>query len=354
MLVLLLIVVRGYVPTPAAAQSPADEILQRVNALRAALGLPAFTVNAQLMAAAQAHAQWMAAQGMFSHTGAGGSSPQDRATAAGYQGWVAENIVGGSLMDPARGVEWWRNSAIHYATLTSTRYVEVGVGYAYGAGMHMYVLVAGYQSNSAPVYGEGGDTGNGGNTGNAGEEAPPPPAIVIPVEVAEPREDGSIVHVVQAGQTAWDIAAVYGVPLADILRINHLPETPLLVPGDEVIVRQSPNATPVPEGPIYYTVREGDTAWTIAIRYDVALEDLLALNGLPNDPLLLPGEQVVVWLPEGMAPPTPDRPTTYTVQAGDTLWEIAARHNLTMAELLAMNDLSEGAVLLPDTVLTVW
>lgn len=355
-LVLFLIPLARLPLRPAAAQGPAAEILQRVNALRASLGLPAFQVHPTLAAVAQAHAEWMAAQGTFSHTGAGGTSPQQRVTNAGYQGWVAENIVGGSLMDPARGVEWWRNSPIHYATLSSTRYVDVGVGYAYGAGMHMYVLVAGYTSSSAPA--NNGNT-NGGNTagngaGNAANDAPPPPAVVIPVEIAEPREDGSVVHVVQAGQTAWDIAAVYEVPLADILRLNRLPETPLLVPGDEVIVRPSPHATPVPEGPILYTVRDGDTAWTIAIRYDVALEDLLILNNLPNDPILLPGEDVIVWLPEGMAPPTPDRPTTYTVRPGDTLWQIAANHRLTMAELLAMNDLSEDAVLLPDTVLVVW
>jgi len=49
--------------------------------------------DAALEAAASAHSQWMLAQDIFSHTGVNGSTPSQRAAAAGYDGFGAgENI----------------------------------------------------------------------------------------------------------------------------------------------------------------------------------------------------------------------------------------------------------------------
>src|ERR1700759_265966 len=70
-------------------------------------GLPAGTIsgtpeaplafNPSLISAAQQHSAWMLANNTFSHTGAGGSSPGDRMTAAGYTftgSWAwGENIA---------------------------------------------------------------------------------------------------------------------------------------------------------------------------------------------------------------------------------------------------------------------
>jgi uncharacterized protein YkwD len=61
----------------------ASEILRLVNEYRASLGLPAFQYSGTLASAAQGHANWMAANIIYSHTGEGGSTPLSRATAAG-------------------------------------------------------------------------------------------------------------------------------------------------------------------------------------------------------------------------------------------------------------------------------
>jgi hypothetical protein len=68
--------------------------------------------------------------------------------------------------------------------------------------------------------------------------------IFQPVITATPRPDGSIVHVVQEGQTLWTIAAVYGLDLAQLLSLNGLAEDSFVHPGDEVIVRPAATATP--------------------------------------------------------------------------------------------------------------
>ncbi len=74
-------------------------LIDAVNNLRAANGLPAYQINGTLMAIAQGHSDYQAAIGEVTHTGAGGTRPRDRAAAAGYGGggtfFISENIAGG-------------------------------------------------------------------------------------------------------------------------------------------------------------------------------------------------------------------------------------------------------------------
>ena len=178
--------------------------------------------------------------------------------------------------------------------------------------------------------------------------------IITPVEVAAPREDGSIVHVVQIGQTAWDIAAAYDVDLATLLRLNRLSDDPLILPGDEIMVRPSDQPTPGPTEPLIHVVETGETAWDIAAEYDVDLNTLLAINGLTADPLVHVGDAIIVALPEGVTPPpTATPPTTTTVQEGQTAWAIALRYGLTLDQLLAMNSMTDATLLLVGQELVI-
>ncbi|MFW5940869.1 MAG: LysM peptidoglycan-binding domain-containing protein [Chloroflexota bacterium] len=326
----------GRTPQEAQAQGgPAAQILELVNQVRAEHGLPPYTYNATLSIAAQNHANWMANNVSYTHTGAGGTSPQDRANAAGYNGYVSENIVGGMNMTPNQGVIWWRNSAIHYQMMVSNRYSEAGVAFATNGTQNMYVLVMGRPSNA---------------TAAAPEEPEPQaePLIITPIELAQPREDGSIVHVVQEGQALWQIGAHYEVELPDLLLYNGLDEDDYLQPGDEVIVRLPDGAPipPTPTPPLTHVVREGENAWIIAARFQVDLDTFFYLNGLTEDSVLHPGNEVRIRLGEGEAPPpTPTPKLTHKVAEGDTLWSISAQNGLEMEELLNLNGLAEDAVL---------
>ncbi|HSM55434.1 MAG TPA: LysM peptidoglycan-binding domain-containing protein [Candidatus Sulfomarinibacteraceae bacterium] len=326
----------GHTPQEARAQGgPAGEILRLVNQVRAEHGLSPYTYNATLTVAAQNHANWMANNVIYSHTGAGGSSPQDRANAAGYNGYVSENIVGGMNMTPNQGVIWWRNSAIHYQMMVSNRYSEAGVAFATNGTQNMYVLVMGRPSNVAAAAPEG-------------PEPQSEPLIITPIELAQPREDGSIVHVVQDGQALWQIAAHYEVELPKLLLYNGLDEDDYLQPGDEVIVRLADGAPipPTPTPPLTHVVREGENAWIIAARFQVDLDTFFYLNGLTEDSVLHPGNEVRIRLGEGEPPPpTPTPKLTHKVKEGDTLWSIAVQNGLEMEELLSLNGLVESAVL---------
>ena len=315
----------------AVAQDPKSEIVALVNQVRASYGQHAFTYNAALAVAAQNHANWMASTATYSHTGAGGSTPQSRATAAGYQGYATENIVGGTDLTPRQGVIWWQNSAVHLNTMTSSRYVHVGIGFAQGHGQNFYVMVMGTPSNAPPP--------------PAGQGQPSQPLMVTPIQINEPREDGSIVHTVQDGQSAWAIAARYEVELVDLLRLNGLDETAVIQPGDELII-QLPEGMPTPTPPTTHTVRRGQTAWEIASLYGIPLADLYWLNNLTEESVIQPGQELRVRLAPGESPPpTPTPRVSYQVRSGDSLWSIAIQHQLTLDELLAFNQLSQNAVL---------
>ena len=75
------------------ADAVAFRMLDGVNALRQASGLPAVVFDAQLNAAAATHARDMAIQNRPWHFGSDGSSPLDRAARVGYPGLLlGENI----------------------------------------------------------------------------------------------------------------------------------------------------------------------------------------------------------------------------------------------------------------------
>ena len=110
--------------SPVSADPAATQI---INEIRKDKRRKAIRYSPQLEAVAAAHANDMASQGYFSHTGANGSSIGDRTTAQGYK-WcfVAENIARGqqSLEEVMAG---WKASKGHYKNMTHKKAGEFGL-----------------------------------------------------------------------------------------------------------------------------------------------------------------------------------------------------------------------------------
>lgn len=110
-------------------------LLSLINQERNDQGLPSYSSNSQLVAAARGHSADMACNEFFSHTGSDGSSSGDRVSAQGYSwSWVGENIYAGTSATPQSAFDWWMNSAPHRANLLNSNYQDIGIGYVYLSG----------------------------------------------------------------------------------------------------------------------------------------------------------------------------------------------------------------------------
>ena len=130
-------------------------------------------------------------------------------------------------------------------------------------------------------------------------------------------------YIVKSGDTLYDIATEFDVSVDDLLAANGLapddafviqPGQEITIPNPEAAGAEPPAAAKPTPAPQTYTVRAGDTLIAIAVRLDVATEDLLAANGMTiNDARTLrPGQELLVPV-EGEAPATAAPTATPTV-----------------------------------------
>lgn len=113
-----------------------QDLVARVNAFRAARGLPTLTVSDTLTAAAKWMSFDMGARNYFAHTSADGRSPTQRMYDAGYPAfgtWTGEDLAAG-FTTAADVLNGWINSPAHYAVLVNPQYHAIGVGRAYANG----------------------------------------------------------------------------------------------------------------------------------------------------------------------------------------------------------------------------
>jgi uncharacterized protein YkwD len=109
-------------------------VLDLVNEARSEAGCAALRMDDTLTAAAQGHAEDMAAEGYFSHSSQDGRSPFDRMTAAGYDYRAAgENIARGQP-DADAVMAAWMDSPGHRQNILNCDFEDLGVGYVQGSG----------------------------------------------------------------------------------------------------------------------------------------------------------------------------------------------------------------------------
>jgi len=196
------------------AQDAANDLLGRINNLRASLGLSAYRFNGALNVAASNHANWMASTDQVSHVQPDGSRPRDRAQSAGYgSAWVAENIYMGWNANTGDAWQFWVNSPVHYAGLTSPNFRDIGIARAQSGNNTAFVLVFGNPGGGASAV-SGGNANAGNNANNASASSGAVPGL--PIFVVGTDSVGNIMHEVQAGDTLGDIAFIYGYSWEDI------------------------------------------------------------------------------------------------------------------------------------------
>ncbi len=97
--------------------------------------------------------------------------------------------------------------------------------------------------------------------------------------------------------------------------------------------------------PILYSVRPGNTLWSIAQYFGTSAENIARYNGIVYPYTIYPGQTLKIPV-EQVTPPQ-----FYSVRTGDTLWTIAQRFGLTVPQLLSYNNLNNPNIIYPNQVL---
>ena len=102
------------------------------------------------------------------------------------------------------------------------------------------------------------------------------------------------------------------------------------------------------------TVESGDTLWSISAGASQSVEEIKSLNNLSSD-LIFPGDVLKVDAEAPSAAPAEETEadndaTTYTIEAGDTLFAIASQFNISIDEIKAWNNLSSDLIIPGKTI----
>jgi membrane-bound lytic murein transglycosylase D len=157
-------------------------------------------------------------------------------------------------------------------------------------------------------------------------------------------------HHVQHGENLSSIAKRFHTTSEAIRAANGLSSN-LIHPNQSLLIPVAAiNASTLAANPMVnagrqwheYKAKSGDSLWSISRRFDTSITTLLRVNQLDRARALKVGQMLVV---PGRASGT--RSMTYTVKAGDSLARIASSHRVSIAEIVAWNDVDPTAVLKP-------
>jgi LysM repeat protein len=173
----------------------------------------------------------------------------------------------------------------------------------------------------------------------------------VPVPVTAPTavpSAGQFEYTVQWGDTLFSLAQQYNTTVEAIVALNGLSNSSQISVGQ--VLRITGTAAPSTGTSSEYVVQAGDTTYSIASRYNTTVEAIARLNGLVNPWYIRVGQKLAI--PQGTGTPSTGA-NTYVVQAGDTLYGIAAKFGKNAWDIIVANNLKDPYWLLVGQVLTI-
>ena len=126
--------------------------------------------------------------------------------------------------------------------------------------------------------------------------------------------------------------------MEEIKKINNITSNNIYLNQELYIPSEQQSQPSVPIPPIdddenesysEYIVQKGDSLWKISKEYNISVKDLIELNNLSKTTLQIGDKLLVPIIKE----------STYIVQKGDTLWSIAKENNVSVEQLKNENNL---------------
>jgi LysM repeat protein len=146
-----------------------------------------------------------------------------------------------------------------------------------------------------------------------------------------------LLYTVRPGDTLYSIAEQLGTNVASLVQINSLfppvAEPERIFPGQVLLARLPGMAE---QSSAVYQVQPGDTLYQIAERFSVSVDMLAGLNQLQQPDILRVAQLLYT------------AAFVYEVEQGDSLYRISRRFGTTMSELIRANQRRPG--LSPDVI----
>jgi membrane-bound lytic murein transglycosylase D len=107
-----------------------------------------------------------------------------------------------------------------------------------------------------------------------------------------------LTHKVRPGESLSVIARRYKVTVRDLQNWNNISDPRKLRAGKTLTLFHSPApvSSAAKSGTIKYTVRRGDSLWSISKRYKVKVNDLMRWNELSKNAVIQPGQSIKIIL----------------------------------------------------------
>jgi len=142
-------------------------------------------------------------------------------------------------------------------------------------------------------------------------------------------------YIVKRGDTLYSISRRFSIPVDTIKQLNNLTDNALTV-GQKLILEEDAN---YPQAEIYI-VKNGDTLYSIAMNNNTTVDALKEFNNLTNNSLTV-GQ--ILAIPDTET--SPDNSVTdyetYVVKKGDSLWQISRMFDISVPELINLNNLTD-------------
>jgi LysM repeat protein len=176
---------------------------------------------------------------------------------------------------------------------------------------------------------------------------PTTPPGPTPTLVPPPPGGVGFPYTVQWGDTVYSIARRFGVTPDAIVAANGLANPNYIRAGQVLII---PTLPPPPPGPVMYVVQPGDNLFRISLKFQVPIEAIVAVNRIINPWYIRAGQVLII--PTGV-PPVPPPVRSHVVLPGETVWGIAAMYRVTPWAIISLNNLANPNLIYVGQVLQI-
>ena len=148
-------------------------------------------------------------------------------------------------------------------------------------------------------------------------------------------------YIVKKGDTLYGISNQFGVSVTELARLNNVNANTLQI-GQILKIPNKEGTNP--DNMFMYTVKKGDTLYSIALKYNTTVNKIKDLNNLKTTSISI-GQ--VLRIPEMYTKEenmTMPNFTSYIVKKGDTLYKISKEYNVPVDTIIKDNSLTSSTL----------